>query len=1415
MVTASAPNLSTSLREPSLLAGRYQLLDELGVGGMGTVHRARDQVDGRLVALKQLSYAKAGGRRRAVEALFEREYHTLVRLRHPRIIEVYDYGVAETGPYYTMELLDGKDLMQLGALHVKDACRHLRDIASSLALIHAHRLVHRDVSPRNVRLTLDGRPKLIDFGALTSFGVPEDVVGTPHCMAPEILDKMPLDQRTDLYALGAVAYFTLTGRAAYAARSLSELATAWQTPLVAPSVLAPSIPRELSALVVSLLSLDPLGRPPTAAAVIDQLTAIAGLEPEEHELTAESYLASSRMVGRMTEVDWVARRVKRALDGRGAEVIVEGGAGIGKTRLLHEAGLDAKLRGAVVLKADAQATAEPFGVAMLLSKALLDACPEVARRSAKEHAPILVHLSKVLADKLGDVAPSSLPADPGERRARFQTALHDWFLDVGRKQTLFIAVDNVQAADDNSAAFLSALGREARRNHVVLLVTQRTGEKVLAEAPVRLLRQRASRLKLAGLDPVACEELVKSVFGDVPNTGRVARLLFERSAGIPQHFMELVRILVRRGIAKYTAGTWVLPQDVAADELPAAAELLPDRLASLGPRARALAEILCIQSKPVELERCVALAEGRVEGDVYAALDELVADRILSRDGNTYRFTHGALRDTLLAGLNDADRCSGHVRAAQTLLAVDPDNVAVRVEAALHFLDAGEELRGADVMVKLGLGLLSTTYFNAGSEAVVALSRAFDVLEREGRSEYELLPVLFPMMKLAYYSPHWRLILRHGERALSIGMRVTGLSLAQKLAPFFGRKLALAIGLIIGSIGFARQRKRGLGYDLKTAIKMSCAILPAITSTHATCLDPIACGRVERIVEPLLLFGPEHVAGLMYQWAPMQRLTVQGREGEAWDLVEENIRRNQSPAVREAMGEVSWKSFSGGLMFPRALFATYAFGQGAQRGTADLEQLGIQAWAMAADQIRMLYHAFRGETEEVQRYRDRVEVFAVQGSTTWQAELFWPALLLNADVLTGDALAARRTSEQLARRARDVESMKRYADAARAAYLALRGELPAAIALYEEILPKFPLREAVGYETTRAYFAQALNLAGDHARAKKVVTDVISGMIEQDHRIAVHFLEPQRQLALAEAGLGNHAEAVRILDELLSRYGAEDNPLLVGLLHKARAEVAVRMRDVELVEHHVRETERRFRGTRNSALIGQWERLSESVSRAGLSRGDPVSAPTAAQGFPSSNSTTRTLGELSAAPEPCEYALKLVLDRSKAKSGFLYLYRHDSMHLVAATGAKDALAHLESALARLAAEPSRAPSPAVRSELGHRTSVDSYAPPANWDAHQTTADHGADDETVASTGSDLDAGDTVFVSSSPPPSPGSAYQLVLLGLPVGGTTAVVGGLILEADASEASRLGPDFLGDVARVLHERRAMTSAYSSFAH
>src|SRR5678815_1699445 len=141
-----------------LVGGRYAIRELVGTGGAAVVHRARDSVTGRIVALKRLRPAIEVDRARHAE-LFRQEFHTLAQLSHPNVVAVYDYGVEDGASYYTMELLDGGDLHERVPIEWKTACRITRDICSALSLIHSRRMVYRDISPRNVRCTTDGASK--------------------------------------------------------------------------------------------------------------------------------------------------------------------------------------------------------------------------------------------------------------------------------------------------------------------------------------------------------------------------------------------------------------------------------------------------------------------------------------------------------------------------------------------------------------------------------------------------------------------------------------------------------------------------------------------------------------------------------------------------------------------------------------------------------------------------------------------------------------------------------------------------------------------------------------------------------------------------------------------------------------------------------------------------------------------------------------------------------------------------------------------------------------------------------------------------------------------------------------------------------------------------------------------------------
>jgi tetratricopeptide (TPR) repeat protein len=1330
-------------RTDALFAGKYKLNDKLGEGGMGIVYRATEQGTGRVVALKQLLSSMAGTKRAAAEALFEREYHSLMRLKHPRIIEAYDYGLTPDGPYYTMELLEGQDLVKAAPLDYRDACRYLRDIASSLALVHAQRWVHRDVSPRNVRLTQEGRAKLIDFGALAPFGAHVDVIGTPTCMAPEILHCQPLDQRTDLFALGAVAYWALTRRNAYQARRLNELTSAWQTPPAPPSELVPGIPPELDALVLSLLSLDPIARPINAAAVIDELTVIGELPPEEHEQAAEHYLQSSRLVGRATELEFGKRALGRVLKGTGAEVVIDGVAGIGKTRLLRELGVEAQLKGIVALKADAQAAPESFGVAIALCHELLQKHPDLARRTAEAHAGTLAHLSEELRVLLGNPTLHASSPDHAERRARMQNALHEWFLAFARAQPLLIAVDNLQAADDNSAAFLAALGRRAKRERLVILVTQRTGDPVTAPLPVRALRKRSNNVKLGALSASALDELVQSLFGSVANSGRVSALLFERSAGNPQQCMDLAQLLVKKQIAKYAAGTWVLPFEVSAEELPSRAEevaLL--RLSALSDSARKLVEALSVHTKPLSLEKCLGLIAGASEEQTFAALDELVSEQVLVSDKSQYRFTQQALREAILLQLSDEMQRELHKRAAEALLSRGELSLGLRIEAAGHLLRAGDETRGAELMATAGREFLrEQSMTDSPKQVVEALSTAASVYERQGRSDYELLPLLAPLVSFGFHLD-WHLTIKHAERAIDMALRITGLGMAHKLRRYLGQKLALIVSLIIAGVRFSKQRKRGVNYDLKQAIGSLIAMTPASVGTFAICYDLATVRRLVEKLEPLRLFGSSHVATLIHDFARAQALMCEGRELEARQLVEPLLKRYEAPHVAAAFGEGHFKSIYGGVLFALGALYPYEFGTKTLDVAQRMEGLGVRVWAMGADQVRLLHHALRGETERVQYYRERVELAAVQGSTSWQAEVFWPVLLLMGDALSGDTIGVRRLSEQLARRANDVPGLKDYADAANAIYLSMRGNHMEALSEFEKVLPNIPIRGRVAWHSFRGFYAEALNRAGQHQRAKLVCEEILANAIPGEEAIVVRFLEPQRQLALAEAGLGNYARAVQKLDAALARHGDRDNHLLLGLLHKARAEVALKLADSAAAETHIARAEQHFRVTRSPAAIAQWERLAERVSRGDKSAVRPFPGLRPVED-PVTVLTQKVQSELCAADDPFICALGLVMARTEAKSAYLYVVRGDAVSLVTASS------HIE---------------PPRELEVALRHRIERIA----FQAKEESGEPEENEHTV-----------TAIVATNPPPAPKASHQLLVLSTTLGGTQTAVGGLIVE------------------------------------
>ncbi|MBK8062593.1 MAG: serine/threonine protein kinase [Gemmatimonadetes bacterium] len=245
------------------LAGRYSIDRELGRGGMGIVYLAREVHLDRLVAIKLLPPALAA--RAELRDRFLREARLAAKLTHPNIIPIH--AVEESGAFvfYVMAFVEGETLAERvrtrGPVSSAEAVRILREAAWALAFAHAQGFVHRDIKPDNILIeSATGRALVADFGIAAAIGdaIDERIVGTPEFMSPEQVLGGPLDARSDLYALGATAFFALSGRLPFEGANPTEvLARQVSQPPRPLASLGVAVPRKLAALVDRCLAKDP------------------------------------------------------------------------------------------------------------------------------------------------------------------------------------------------------------------------------------------------------------------------------------------------------------------------------------------------------------------------------------------------------------------------------------------------------------------------------------------------------------------------------------------------------------------------------------------------------------------------------------------------------------------------------------------------------------------------------------------------------------------------------------------------------------------------------------------------------------------------------------------------------------------------------------------------------------------------------------------------------------------------------------------------------------------------------------------------------------------------------------------------------------------------------------------------------
>jgi hypothetical protein len=1153
--------------ETPLFAAPYKMLEELGRGGMARVYRALDTRSGQVIALKQLLRAQSAELSRQRTERFELEFQVLSQLSHPRVIEVFDYGLGEQGPYYTMELLDGGDLSTQAPVAWRRGCELAYDICSSLALLHLRRLVHRDINPRNVRCTSDGHAKLIDFGAMVSMDVTAPMVGTPPFIPPEAHAQRPLDARADLFSLGATLYFVLTGELAYPAHTLDELTECWRIKPPRPSKLARGIPAALDRLVMSLINLDPVLRPRSAFEVMQRLKVIAGIQRDEPPSVVRAYLATPALVARQALLDQFRTQLEAARAGRGRGILIAAAPGLGRTRMLEACALEAKTIGFSVLRAD-----QTPGLGLL-------------------HG-----LTR-------DLQPTAAAPEPPLSSSRVVGKRHDqlsqllrWVSRISRQFPLLIVVDDCEQLDDESLGVLCKLAQRSQKQRVVLLLAGCEDRTMPQPAGIDLLKSHCELSTLPELSLDENGQLLASVFGDVPNLALLNTRIYELSNGNPRETLGLAKHLIDREIVRYDGGCWSLPQQLLAADLPHSTRaVLQLRCAQLSALARALAEAhsFACDEHFTRNDYALIAPEPQPPEQLDATLEELIAAGVIHlEDGRGFKLSAigaGVLHETLSAPAR---------RSAYAALAQRSQHLGRHAfETARYLLLAGELQRGVQTVLRIMRHARSREQMFGSSrlrsnENGRVLKLALEAAIQLGRRAREVQSI------------------RHVLLLVSVA---TEDDFYSGNAPAFREQVVLDSGL---------HDYRQLSHVSDPAERVRLA-LTAAAQRHAALPEHERVYSPQEAIRLLTHFVALSMAeasrrydmhlaaslpALLEPFAPLSPLIAAVRENTL-GVLEATLHRQPERAARrwrkvyEQLGDMPGqdRDLVNAIRFAVAYGLGICYGALGMRAALDwvdvLDQEPLQR--VNAMYIRKIVRLQHGDLEGAERYRRQAELLSLQARAR---QMFSHNINLELGVHAAawDLTGLRQVLARIEPLAERYSGWVPFRHLGQGHYLRIVGDLPGAERAYRSCIalsepdPLHPLRSILAWPLAVAGLSETL-LALDRAEeAHALAADAYARSQQRQMRATV--FEVARILGLAETKIGRYAEGAARIDEVIAQQCELGvSGLNLGASYEARARAAIWAGDTAAVERYAALAAQQYRYGQGSMLGVRYERLMEEA----------------------------------------------------------------------------------------------------------------------------------------------------------------------------------------------------------------------------
>ena len=726
--------LRTTLPESGTRVGNWEVVRQIGRGGMAVVFEVKDE-SGRTGALKLMS--GRGGDRAELEERFRREVRALSRIDHANVVGTLDHGRWEERDWFVMDLVVGRDLRaEVEAWEQappEDRWERTRrvatDVARALVAVHAAGLVHRDLTPGNVMVKEDGHAVLMDFGVAKEAAAPQadneeltssgELLGTAAWMAPEQIMGGSMDARADLYSLGALLYLMLTGRRPFHARTLAGyLDKHLHRPARPPRELVPGVPADLDVLCVRLLQKEPDLRFSSARHVLVWLDAAPRIQANLARWPQEP-------VGRIPERASISAALQALADGHGGVLVVSGAAGLGKSMLSRLASSMAREAGLPVHVVPGGQTGEALAPFRSLVQDLL--------LGGSSPPAVLQALLGTSGDEV-----------VLERYAVFG-ALRALLLDSPAR---VVVLGDVHLLDDTSLELAEYLVRNTRSlaDERILWVITRLADAPRAGGLVSgaATGVRPRTLELGPLPLQAVEELLAGLLGPGDAVAALARRLHREAEGNAAFIVEMVRGLAEEQVIGADEGQYVLRLDLAQisrQPLPiprSARDALLARVAAVGPVAAEVLRAVALAGQEVSFEVLLSVVY-EAESDLVAGVEELVAAGLV-RERRVETTMHvdvaqSRVREVIAREVAPNERAALHRRLGETLERIGRRRLHLVVDALAHHFEAGEVPGKAYCyLLRSGTRLLGRSF---AREALGAFDRAVS-LEPEAR---DLVPL--------------------------------------------------------------------------------------------------------------------------------------------------------------------------------------------------------------------------------------------------------------------------------------------------------------------------------------------------------------------------------------------------------------------------------------------------------------------------------------------------------------------------------------------------------------------------------------------------------------------------------------------------------------------------------------------------